>query len=513
MSPARAPGGLATLLLSLLALNLVLTLANLWPTPWVRPTAALSLDLAGLVLLAALLAEVRGGPGRWLAVLLPILLLAMVLGHYAQITLAGLFGRPVDLASDLRHLPSLTRMATRVTPAWLLALAALALPLALAALWFLLRALTRPLLDALGQSRTRRALALGAALLLLAGLALPADWRAPSLAAGAWHQIAKDRSPAKGGLAVDLSALRGRDLYIVFWESYGATLLDDPAKRAALAPTLAAFEAPGWHVASTLVEAPTFGGGSWLSHGSLLTGRMLRDEGRYRQVLTAPGETLLHQAVTAGYRTVALMPGLKSHWPEGKTLGFQEILDAEALDYQGPAFGWWAIPDQASLETLYRTEIVPTGRPPLLVVFPSVMSHIPFAPTPPYQPDWSRMAGSTPYDPSALAEALADLPEWQNLGPAYLRAVKHNFTWLEGFLRQRAPGDGIVLVLGDHQPPALISGPDARWAVPVHVFSKDPGLIERLTAAGLAPGLIPPTETSGDMSGLISRLFTGLSND
>ncbi len=81
MIPARWRGGLLALLLSLIALNLLLTLANLWPTPWVRPAAALSLDLAGLVLLLALVAERRGTPGRWLAALVPIALLALLIGH------------------------------------------------------------------------------------------------------------------------------------------------------------------------------------------------------------------------------------------------------------------------------------------------------------------------------------------------------------------------------------------------------------------------------------------------
>ena len=516
MIPARSRGGLVPLLLCLLALNLLLTLANLWPTPWVRPNAALSPDLAGLVLLLALVAELRGGPGRGPAALVPSLLLALLIGHYVQITLAGLFGRPVDLAWDLRHLPNLAGMIGRVTPGWLLALGGIALPLALICLWLLLRALSRPLLGALAQRGPRRALALGAALVLLLGLVLPPRWFTPSLAAGAWTQTAKAiavRSPAAGGVSVDFSALRGRDLYIFFWESYGATLRDDPAKRAAFAPALAALDAPGWQAASALVEAPTFGGGSWLSHGSLLTGRMLRDEDSYRQILAAPAGNLLSQAGRAGYRSIALMPGLKGPWPEGAALGFHQVYDAAALEYRGPTFGWWAIPDQVSLERLAQVEIAPEGRAPLLVVFPSVMSHIPFSPTPPYQADWSRLTGPDPYDEPSLSHALAGRPRWSDQTPAYLGAMRYNVDWLGGFLKTRAPGDSIVVVLGDHQPPALITGPGARWAVPVHVFSRDGALIEGLSGLGFVPGLEPPAETSGDMAGLMGRLFEGLSGE
>lgn len=31
--------------------------------------------------------------------------------------------------------------------------------------------------------------------------------------------------------------------------------------------------------------------------------------------------------------------------------------NAGELDYRGPAFGWWVIPDQYTLEALYRHEL------------------------------------------------------------------------------------------------------------------------------------------------------------
>ena len=514
MTPAWPWRGWLDLALSLLALNILLTLANLWPTPWVRPTATLSRDLAGLVLLLVLLAELRGAPGRWLGAVLPTLLLALLLGHYAQITLAGLFGRPIDLTWDLRHLPSLLRMAGRVTPGWLIAVAALAVPLALVGLWLILRALGRPLLTALEISRQRRVLALGAAGLLLLSFAMPKTWLAPSLAVGAWAQATKamdNPGPAEFQIPVDFGALGGRDLYVLFWESYGATVLDDPTKRAALVPAFdrlaESLQAGGWRSASALVLSPTFGGGSWLAHGSILFGRMLRDETAYREALAAPGDSLADQARAAGYRAVALMPGLKGPWPEGARFGFARLLDAAALGYQGPAYGWWAIPDQFSLERLYQEEIAAAGRRPLFAVFASVMSHIPFGPTPAYHADWSEVNG---VDQPSTSN---DTPAWTSLQAAYLDAMAYNIQWLGGFLRQRAPADAVVVVLGDHQPPALISGPGASWAVPVHVFSRDATLISHLAQAGFLPGLTPPAEPSGDMADLMPRLFSGLSGD
>src|SRR3546814_9397823 len=69
------------------------------------------------------------------------------------------------------------------------------------------------------------------------------------------------------------------------------------------------------------------------------------------------------------------MPGIQRHWPEGKFYGFDTIYDAAALDYRGPEFGWWRIPDQYTLDFLYRRELRAPGRQPVFAVMATVMSH------------------------------------------------------------------------------------------------------------------------------------------
>ena len=96
-------------------------------------------------------------------------------------------------------------------------------------------------------------------------------------------------------------------------------------------------------------SSPTFGGGSWLAHASFMSGVEVRDTGDYTLLLTQRRETWPKLFEAAGYRAVAVMPGLRSAWPEGAFYGFDTIYDALALDYRGPDFGWWRIPDQFSL--------------------------------------------------------------------------------------------------------------------------------------------------------------------
>ena len=94
-----------------------------------------------------------------------------------------------------------------------------------------------------------------------------------------------------------------------------------------------------------------------------------------------------------------------------------------------------------------------------------------------------------------MAEEMPDGPE---LAAAYIRSVRYNLTVLSGYLRRHAPPDALFLVLGDHQPPAVVGGRDLPWQVPVHLFSRDPALLARFTATGFQPGIRPgPTALGG----------------
>ena len=57
---------------------------------------------------------------------------------------------------------------------------------------------------------------------------------------------------------------------------------------------------------------------------------------------------------------------------------------------------------------------------------------------------------------------------------------------------QFVPGNTLVIVLGDHQPPGSITNHDPSHAVPVHVISRDRALVDGFAADGYAPGMSPP---------------------
>ena len=511
---------------ALAALNFALTFANLWPTAWIRPRAALAIELAVAVLLAAIVI-LRWGPlSRRALGLISAAFVVLALTHYAEVMARELYGRPINLYYDAPHVPRVVAMFAEATPAWVLLAASAGVALGLLVVFGAVRWAWGRIADALAAPRPRRALAAVAVALIVAYPFAPGWFTAPVTASYA-RQLMLAAHVLRGGdaqlaasplLGSDLQRLGSADLFLIFLESYGATTYDRPehvarlaSKRDALA---AAAAATGRGIVSAFVESPTFGGASWLAHASLLSGLDVRDGDAYNLLMIERRETLVRTFARGGYRTVALMPGLRQDWREGAWFyGFDEIYDAARLDYRGPEFGWWRIPDQYALAKLDRIEVAPHSRRPVFVFFPTITSHAPFRPVPPYQAEWQRLLGDRPYDPE-VERVLRDYrAEWQNLDPAYADSVGYALEWLGGYLSERRDTELVLVVLGDHQPPVGVGGERPSWEVPVHVIAKRGPLLDALAASGFAAGLAPRRPAIGGMHELTSVLVRAFGSD
>jgi phosphoglycerol transferase MdoB-like AlkP superfamily enzyme len=208
-----------------------------------------------------------------------------------------------------------------------------------------------------------------------------------------------------------------------------------------------------------------------------------------------------------GYRTVALMPGLWQAWPEGAFYKFDDIYGGERLDYHGPQFGWFDIPDEFALAKFDALEADRPGRPPLFMFFPTISTHTPFRPRPPYQPDWKRVLTDQPFDQAELDRSFDEQADWLNLGPSYVEAMTYTYATLTGYLRTRANRDFVMILLGDHQPPALVSGEGASWDVPVHVIAGRREVLDALVAKGFTRGLTPARRDLSRMHALLPVLL------
>jgi hypothetical protein len=280
------------------------------------------------------------------------------------------------------------------------------------------------------------------------------------------------------------------------------------APRAALAQ---AIEDSGRGVVSARVRSPTFGGGSWLAHAAVLSGLPMSDPGRHELLLASRRPTLVSHFARHGYRTVGWMPGIKRDWPEGAFHGFARMADDAGLGYRGPDFGYWRIPDQAAMALLHQQELArhagDSARKPRFVVFPTTTTHAPFHPLPPFTPDWAQLTNAAAYTSDDVAAAQAAPVGAAQALPSYIAAMRYQFTWLADYMRRLAPRPLVIVVIGDHQPPALVTGPGASWDVPVHVISDDPALLQRLQARGFVSGLQPPAAALGPMHALTPHLL------
>lgn len=510
---------------ALLLLNASLTFGNVWPTPKIRWENALSVELAVCVLL---LAVAHQRAERLARRLLPVLWVLLVAGHYLDVTAPGLYGRDFNLYWDSRHLGNVTAMLARAVPAWQIVAAAAGLVTVIAAVSLLSRLALRHLAAAVQHRRARLVLG-SAAALVIAAFALqqftafvPARPAFADPATGAYLRQARyvvamaatgGASPVLGDSpdfgAAELRGLDGADVVLVFLESYGAVTFDNPAFADTLAATRRNLEAAardaGRELLSAYVESPTFGASSWLAHLSLLAGVKVTDQYEYTSLMASSRDTIVKAFGRGGYRTVALMPGMRQPWPEGAFYGFDEIYGRDLLAYQGPEFGWWGIPDQFALARLDALARTAAPRPPLFAVFPTSTSHAPFGPVPPFLPEWSRALQEDGYRPEDVARAAA--PNLTDLAPSYLSAIAYGYDTLAGYLRAHAGENLVVIVIGDHQPPAAVSGRTAVRDVPVHVIASQPGLLSRLRESGFHDGLAPGRPGAGEMHALAPRLW------
>lgn len=519
---------------ALFVLNFLLSFHNVWPTLWITTRHELSVEVAAIVLLLALYSEVVKLPSRGTMTGLAALLLVLAVGRYAEVTAPALYGRPVNLYWDAPHVLNVLAMLAQAASPYVVVLMTVGLVAAAGLAFWGIKWCLAQVQHGLAVPLARRILTVAMAglvgLFLIGYTALPFrtwSWfsvpvsitfaRQAEFTLNAYHQT-KDPGatlcPEQDG-DPELAGVAGDDFFLVFLESYGALAYDRPEISRRLAPSRQlmadAARDSGRQLVSALVTSPTFGGASWLAHMSLLMGRPVRDQGTYNLLLTQDCDSLTHMFARKGYRVVGLMPGLKREWPEGAFYGFDAIYGERALQYDGPEFGWWRIPDQFALGKLDQIELTATARAPLFLFFSTISSHMPFRPTPAYQPDWQRLLAEEPFDQDVVARTLAVKPNWTDLSQDYSDTLAYTFEYVSGYLRRRADLDMFMVLVGDHQPPASVSGEQSRWDVPVHVITNRRDAIDALLASGFVSGPEPGVDTIGPMHELTRLLLRALS--
>jgi hypothetical protein len=523
----------AAVIVALLLVNGAITFNNVWPTLGIRWPGELSIEVAVLLLVLSISNALLGRTSPKVLAFFAIILVLFAIGRYGEVTAPALYGREINLYWDAQHVGALVGMLTAVASTWLIIAGAIALIVALTLLYLGARWSLGTLDETLRDRKAQIGFGTVASVLIALFVAQRLDDnipRVPQFSLPVSHtyavQIARvldtfanSRAaralPASPPLQANVTALEGSDVIVMFMESYGRVTYDRPeianVVNLARERFASAARETGREVISTFVTSPTFGGSSWFAHSSLMSGIQVKEPDRYALLLTQHRPTLVSTFKAAGYRAVAVMPGLKQSWPEGAFYGFDKIYDMEALDYRGPQFGWWRIPDQFSLAALDAREIQPQPRKPLFVFFPTVNTHMPFRPTPPLQEDWARVLSVKPFDPEDVEHSITETPQWTNMGASYADSVRYAFEVLASYLEQRPNEHFVLIVLGDHQPAANVSGEGASWDVPVHVVSDRAEVLASLETHGFVPGITPRERAIAPMHELGPMLLTAFS--
>ena len=289
-----------------------------------------------------------------------------------------------------------------------------------------------------------------------------------------------------------LDGLDGRDVILIWVESYGRASFDNPLYAPTHLGTLRQAEAAiadtGMAMKSGWLTSPTAGGQSWLAHGALASGLWTSDNGRYNAMLASGHKGLFHFAQDAGYRTSAIMPAITVGWPESLVMGFEHVFPAADIPYKGARFRWVTMPDQFTLAA-YPALLPPDPRPDFIQIA-LISSHAPWTPIPDMVP-WDAVGDGTIFDEMA-ARGPAPKDLWRDrdkVRDAYRRSVDYALQATFSHVARLGEAAPLVIVAGDHQAAGFVAGSDNK-DVAVHMIGP-PEVLTRIDHWGWTDGLFP----------------------
>ncbi len=492
--------------------------------------ARLPLELLVVVAVGALLPAT---PRRVLAVAAGVVLGVLVLVKVLDIGFFTAFDRPFNPLDDSRyvgigietlgHAIGSSSANLVVAVAAVLIVALLALPVlallrvtrvaaghrgwalraatALGVIWVALRVVGAPV-----ASSSTAALAVDEVEAVRAGLADRAAFA---------REIAHDRFRARPSNR-PLAGLRGKDVLLVFVESYGRVAVQGGSSisrriHAVLDRGDAQLRAAGFSSRSAFLTSPTFGGLSWLAHSTLQSGVQVDGQRRYDQLVQNDRLTLTRAFKRAGWRAVGAMPGNRRAWPEGSTFyHYDRVYDRRNFGYRGPGFGVPPMPDQYTLLALQRRELAKRHRPPLFAEVDLISSHAPWTRIPRFIP-WDDVGDGSIFDrlPAEESTKASLFGDAERARSAYAHSIDYSLSTLFSFVQRYGDDDLVLVVLGDHQPATVVTGQGASHDVPISVIAHDPEVMDRIAGWSWQDGMLPsPQAPVWPMAAFRDRFLT-----
>ncbi|HEY7622493.1 MAG TPA: CDP-alcohol phosphatidyltransferase family protein [Solirubrobacteraceae bacterium] len=328
------------------------------------------------------------------------------------------------------------------------------------------------------------------------------------------RQIAHDRFHGTPGSRL-LTGLRGKDVLLLFVESYGRVAVQgssfSPRVDAVLDRGTAQLQAAGFSSRSAFLTSPTFGGISWLAHSTLQSGVWIDSQHRYDQLVRSHRLTLSQAFKRAGWRAIDDIPSNNRTWKEGSTFyHYDHVYDSRDVGYRGPTFDYATMPDQYVLLALHRLELARRPRPPLFAEVDLVSSHVPWTSIPRLI-SWDDVGDGSifhrlPTQESTRATLFGDADLAR---AAYGRSIQYTLSAIVSFVRHYGDDNLVLVVVGDHQPATIITGQGASHDVPISVVAHDPKVLDRIAGWGWQDGLRPsPQAPVWPMNAFRDRFLT-----
>jgi hypothetical protein len=321
-----------------------------------------------------------------------------------------------------------------------------------------------------------------------------------------------------------LTGLRGKDVLLLFVESYGKVAVQgtsiSPAVDAVLASGDERLAAAGFSARSAWMTSPTFGGISWLAHSTLQTGLWVNTPQRYSQLEASHRFNLTEAFDRAGWRTVDDVPSNDKFWAPGKTVfHFDQLYDRYDVGYHGPTFAFATMPDQYVMGALQRLELAKRHRRPVFAEVDLVSSHVPWTRIP-RMVSWnqlgngsifkrkSRDAGNGSLHISGPSQFL-QINGSPVVRAAYGESIQYTMNALISYVQHYGNSNTVLIVLGDHQPWSVVSGSEPSHEVPISIIAHDPAVLKRIAGWGWSDGLRPsPRAPVWPMSAFRDRFLT-----
>ena len=303
--------------------------------------------------------------------------------------------------------------------------------------------------------------------------------------------------PEAGVPASDLlTGLRGKDVIIAFVESYGQVTVQGTSLShgidADLRRTTASLARVGWSTRSAWLTSPSLGGVSWLGHSTLESGLWVDTDQLYAELVRSHRFTLSDAFDKAGWRTVSDAPADVDDWAPGTSFyHFGKIYNRHNVGYHGPKFSYATMPDQYTLAEFQRLELAP-GHKPVMAEIDLVSSHWPWAPLPTMVP-WNKVGDGSVFDPMP-ARSESPTTVWRNANTVrqfFGRSIRYSLDALTSWVTELKDPNLVLVLLGDEQPPSVISGNWANHVVPISIVARDPSVFRQIASWHWQDGLLP----------------------